>query len=295
MKRKLAIGVGSLVMLVLLLGAGARIASGVKEARTYDATLADIEIPTSPDLAEGERLYIARGCGGSDCHQADGGGAALMVDGPLGTITSANLTTLAAAYTGRDFDRAVRHGMRGDRTSLIFMPAGDYVDMPDRELALIVAYVRSLPPVSRALPATEVSMLSRVIDLADGFELFPASAIDHDYVLQPDIPPGRTVENGHMLARLCTGCHGPRLSGGPIPGAPPELGMPRNITFHATGLAGWSEEDLRTALRTGVVPDGSTLDARQMPWPIIARMTDDEIGALYLYLQTVPHAPEGNR
>lgn len=48
------------------------------------------------------------------------------------------------------------------------------------------------------------------------------------------------------------------------------------------------------ALREGRTPDRRTLDRRQMPWPDLGRMSDDELGAIYFYLQTVSHVEEGN-
>ncbi len=296
MKKAILVVLAVLVGLVVLAFGGARAASAMKEAATYEVTLVDVPIPTDAEsLVEGERLFVSRGCGGGDCHGPDGGGHVMMTDGPFGTITATNLTVTTAEFTARDWDRAVRHGMRADGRSLVFMPSLDFAGMPDRELGMIAAYVRSLPRVERTLPATDVGMLARVIDLTGGFELYPASAIDHDAVAAPDPEPGRTAAYGEYLARLCTGCHGATFSGGPIPGAPPELGLPRNITFHETGLASWSEDDFRVAMREGRTPDGSTLNRAQMPWPELGRMTDDELGAIYLYLQTLPHRPEGER
>ena len=138
-------------------------------------------------------------------------------------------------------------------------------------------------------------MIARVVDLAGGFCLFPASAIDHAHVSDPDPAPGRNVEFGAYLARLCSGCHGDHFSGGPIPGAPPELGTPLNLTQHETGLRGWTEEQFRTVLREGRRPGGEQISATQMPYPAIGRLTDDEIGAIWMYLQTVPPLPEGSR
>lgn len=102
---------------------------------------------------------------------------------------------------------------------------------------------------------------------------------------------------GAYLTRGCTGCHGAHLSGGPIPGAPvEEVGVPPNITFHASGLSGWTETDLRAALREGRTPSGVALDSTFMPWrTTFSFLTDEEIGAVYDYLQTVPHRPEGER
>ena len=182
-----------------------------------------------------------------------------------------------------------------DGTSLVIMPSMDFVNMSDGELSLLAAYVRSLPVVERDLPEPQLGLLARAIDIAGLLDMFPAAAIDHAAVAQPDPEPGRTVEYGAYIASLCSGCHGARFSGGPMPGAPPELGTPLNLTPHETGLAGWTEEDLRTVLRTGVTPSGHRIDAAQMPWPSMARMSDEEIGALFLFLQSLPPLEEGNR
>lgn len=289
----------ALVVLVALIGVAVGTAFGVslnKQGQVYEIEGATFAIPSDPEsIAEGERLFVTRGCGGTDCHTEDGGGHVMMQDGPFGTITAANLTTSTRDYTPADWDRAVRHGMRRDGTSLIFMPSLDFVHMSDRELGLIVGYIRSMPTVQRELPANEVSLLARIIDLTGAFHLFPAAAIDHDAVSQPDPEPGRTVEYGRYLASLCMGCHGEQFSGGPIPGAPPELGVPLNLTPHETGLAGWTEAQFATALREGRTPDGRELDRVQMPWPMFARMTDDEVGAIFMFLQTLPPLPEGSR
>jgi mono/diheme cytochrome c family protein len=296
MKKRLLLGLGVLLGTLLLLLAGARLASAARESAAYEIPSDGVPLPDDPEsIVEGERLFISRGCGGGDCHTADAGGHVMMSDGPFGTICASNLTDIAGEYTAADWDRAVRHGVRRDGRSLVFMPSADFASMPDRELGLIAAYVRTLPPVERELPSTSPGMLARVLDLAGAVDLFPAGSIDHAAVAAPDADPGRNVEHGAYLARLCTGCHGLQLSGGPIPGAPPELGNPRNLTFHASGLAGWSEQDFVLAMREGVTPDGATLDPRVMPWPELGRMTDDELGAIYLYLQTVPELEEGNR
>jgi hypothetical protein len=144
--------------------------------------------------------------------------------------------------------------------------------------------------------AASASRESRTFEVSGpSFVLFPATVVDHDAVDDPDPAPGRTVEYGSYLARLCTGCHGESFAGGPIPGAPPEMGVPLNLTPHETGLAGWTEEQFRTVLREGRTPSGHQIDPAQMPYPTMGRMTDDEIGALFMFLQQVPSLPEGSR
>jgi hypothetical protein len=52
-------------------------------------------------------------------------------------------------------------------------------------------------------------------------------------------------------------------------------------------LVDWTEDDLFTAFRTGVIPGGRTL-LDDMPWRTYSAWTDDEISALWMYLQTLP-------
>jgi hypothetical protein len=67
-----------------------------------------------------------------------------------------------------------------------------------------------------------------------------------------------------------------------------------NITPHQTGLADWTEEDFFQAMREGVRPDGSDIDPF-MPYEAFSGMTDDEISALWFYLQSVEPQEFGNR
>jgi mono/diheme cytochrome c family protein len=295
--KRVGIALASLVAIVMVLLGGIYAASASKGARHYDVAGANFEIPTdAASLAEGERLFVSRGCGGADCHGPNGAGHVMMQDGPLGTIAAANLTIAAQGFTAASWDRAVRHGLNANGRSLIFMPSGDYQHMSDHELALIVAHIRSLPLVSTPQPPCSPGMVARVVDFAGGFCLYPASAIDHAHVSDPPPTPGRNVAYGAELARLCSGCHGEHFSGGPIPGAPPELGTPLNITpDRTTGIGSWTEDQFRTVLREGRRPNGEQVIATQMPWPALSRLTDDEIGALWMYLQTVPARPFGER
>lgn len=40
-------------------------------------------------------------------------------------------------------------------------------------------------------------------------------------------------------------------------------------------------------LRTGVTPYGKALDPEFMPWDVYANMTDEELKALWMYLQSL--------
>ncbi len=104
-----------------------------------------------------------------------------------------------------------------------------------------------------------------------------------------------TVDYGHYLAdgAGCTGCHGLGLSGGPIPGVPPDWPQAANLT--PSGEVGkWSEADFISTIRTGANPAGKTL-AKEMPWFRYREMTDNDLKALWQFVKTTPAKPFGNR
>jgi hypothetical protein len=75
------------------------------------------------------------------------------------------------------------------------------------------------------------------------------------------------------------------LAGGE--GGGPPVGP--NLT-PSSQLTAWQEEDFLKALHTGVTPGGATL-SDEMPWVNYGKMTDDELKALFMYLQSLPALP----
>jgi hypothetical protein len=82
------------------------------------------------------------------------------------------------------------------------------------------------------------------------------------------------------------GCHGANFAGGPVPGSPPDAPEAANLT-PAGNPGNWNQQDFLTAMRTGVTPEGKTLDPGVMPWPIANAMTETELEALWLYLRNL--------
>ena len=96
-----------------------------------------------------------------------------------------------------------------------------------------------------------------------------------------------------MTVGGCKGCHGPTLSGGPIPGTPPEWKPAANLT--PTGIGHYTEKDFFAALREGKRPSGTTIDTTYMPVRWTKLMTDDETRAVFMYLKTVAPKAYGGR
>lgn len=272
--------------------------TGIQMSRPYEIAVAPLEITyDSVAIERGRHVAVAISkC--VDCHGTDLGGK-MMIEAPgFGRLPASNLTSGTggiADYTDEDLVRAIRYGVRRDGKPLLFMPSYEYYHLADADLAALIAYLRSVPPVDRVMPEKQIGPMPRLLYVLGQLDvLIPVGMIDHDAPRPEPVPPGVTVEYGAYLNTVggCIGCHGPGLSGGKIPGTPPDFPPATNIT--PAGIGSWSEEDFFVAMREGRRPDGSTIDPR-MPWAYTAQMTDDEIRALWLYLQTVPQRETGKR
>jgi mono/diheme cytochrome c family protein len=66
----------------------------------------------------------------------------------------------------------------------------------------------------------------------------------------------------------------------------------RNLTPDgATGLGGWSEDEIVAAVTRGVRPDGRRLDPMAMPWPWFSRLDPGDARAIAAYLRSLPATP----
>lgn len=297
--RLFGIALGGIVALVAL-GAGVVYGwSGSRIGRSY--TIAGTDVPVATDsltIAWGRHIAITRGCTG--CHTSDLGGGT-FIDAPIiANLHAANLTGgqggAAPRYvTTADWERSIRHGVAPDGRALLFMPAHEFYPLSDHDLGALISWIRSLPAVDRVHGEQKIGPLGRVLLLAGVIPFLPAEKIDHAAPRPVAPAAGVTPEYGSYLAATCRGCHGEGFGGGPIPGAPPEMLSPRNISpDSATGIGGWTLANFDGAIRHGVRPDGSKLGA-DMPYTAFAEFSDDEVAAIWAYLRTVPAKTYGTR
>jgi mono/diheme cytochrome c family protein len=172
------------------------------------------------------------------------------------------------------------------------MPAFEHTGMSDEDLGALIAYVRSLPGSATLPPPSKAGPVLRGLFAAGMVPLLSAEEIDHSQPHPAQVDAEPTPAYGSYLIGMCKGCHGPQLSGGKIPGGPPDWKPAANIT--PGGIGRWSEGDFIQALRTGRRPDGSTIDA-QMPWKEFRHMDDVELRALYAYLHALAPREYGHR
>ncbi len=312
---------GVLLLAIVLIAGGAlgwataqtnRVLSRTIETHTVDFP---VPFPLTPDELEelgieadpgnvlaterayerGRHLVQARYvCG--ECHGSDFGGGVMVDAFPIGRLLGPNLTTGAGSrtldYTPADWDRIVRHGVLPDGRPTA-MPSEDFQLMSDQELSDIIVYIGAQPPIEREVPPVSLGPLGRIL-VATGQIHLSADLIGSHAAPHPTFPPPAEVslEFGRHLAGVCTGCHGQSLTGGPIAGGDPSWAPARNLTPHETGLAGWNYDQFVAALRDGVRPDGSPiLEPMTFVIPAAQQMTDVELQALWLYLQSLAPIP----
>jgi mono/diheme cytochrome c family protein len=206
-------------------------------------------------------------------------------------LVSPNLTPDKATGIGRWTDeqlaRAIREGVAHDGRPLAAqMYSNAFRFMTDEDLASVVVYLRSLPPIRRALPATVLpegmagSLRPRVQRLAKA----PPPVDTHD-----------AVGRGQYLVKIadCQGCHtaweapvNPGQFGG---GNHVEYGgraaFGANLTPSPSGIPYYTESLFVEAMRTGKVR-ARALDPI-MPWDVFRHLTDDDLQAIFAFLRTL--------
>jgi mono/diheme cytochrome c family protein len=286
----IGIVLGSLIGLLLVAGLVMFLMGEARFNKTYDFPPSNIVVPTDEASIAFGKHRAETLCQG--CHGADMGGIINFFEGgPLGTMDSANLTTgeggIGRDYTTEDYVRAIRHGI--DREGKpIFMPAVvSTAYMSDEDLGSIIAYINTLPPVDRQTQGRKFTPLAKILLTAGMLGDMPVETVSHDVTVAAPAR-GVSVEYGKYMVDThdCRICHGAELNGGKH--ANPTINKISPNLTPGGEVAFWSEEEFAASIRNGVTPSGHELDPALMPWKEYSAMSDDELKAIYLYLQSLP-------
>lgn len=197
--------------------------------------------------------------------------------------------TGAGNWTDDQLARAIREGIGHDGRALFpVMPYASFRVMSDEDLASLIVYLRSLPPVRNPLPQTQIPFpLSRLI------QSLPQPLTEA--VPQPDI--SEPSKRGAYLVKLggCSDCHTPLDKGQPMQGLEFAGGFnlkypggevaSANITPHSTGISYYDQQLFLEMMRTGHVR--ARILSPVMPWFFYRGMTDEDLKAIFAYLQTL--------
>lgn len=221
-----------------------------------------------------------------------GGDFSIMKDLP-GHVVAPNLTpdmeTGSGTWSDDALARAIREGIGHDgRTLFPFMPYERYRYMPDEDVASVIVYLRSLPPVRNPLPKTEI--------------IFPVKYLMRstpqpitDPVPAPDVSD--PVKRGAFLVTIasCRDCHTPMDKGAPLPNMDLSGGQifegpwgrvaSANLTPDPSGIPYYDETMFLQVIRTGYVKARALNQI--MPWRNYSGMTDEDLKAIFAYLKTV--------
>ncbi len=303
------------VLLVLLVVAAGGLVAYVKLALPNVGPPPDLKVEATPAmLARGE--YLANHvtvC--MDCHSTRDWSrfSAPLTPGTLGkggevfghdfgfpgTFVSRNITPAGiGSYSDGQIFRAITTGVAPDGTALFnIMPYANYGRMDPEDIKAIIAYVRSLAPIASTTPPHQADFPVNIL-----LNTLPQKANPQK---RPE--PGDTLAYGAYMVNAagCIVCH-TKQEKGKVVGQPFAGGFEfnlghgcvarsANITPDETGIKALTKADF--IARFKAYSDASNVPAVDitkgdvqtvMPWTMYGGMTEQDLGAIYDYLRTVP-------
>jgi mono/diheme cytochrome c family protein len=248
-------------------------------------------------IERGRYLFMSRGC--TECHGVDGAGRDVINDGKGLLVHAPNITpapeSVVASYRPDDWARSIRHGVAPSGRPLLIMPSEDYNRFTDDDLAALVGFVQRLPAVTGGGALVQLPLPLRAL-YGVGVIRDAAEKIDHSLPPSAPVPEAVTAAHGAYVVNACIGCHGEKLSGGRIPGAPPEWPAAANLTpGEGSVLPTYPDAVAFVAMmRSGKRPNGSAVST-VMPFAALKEMNDTDLQALYLHLKGLPPRAAGSR
>ena len=284
----------------------------------------DATAPTTDQPSDSMKKVIERGkylavhvAGCSDCHSkrdfskysgpvvpgTEGGGGMVFDQkfGLPGVIYGRNITPDSATgigtWTDDEILRAMTQGISKNGDTLFpLMPYPNFNRMAKEDLLAIIAFIRTLKPISNAVPKRQ--LMAPIAVFYPGAHLQPS--------IEGNVRPAETdvVKYGEYLTTFadCGTCHTPMTQQGPDMAKMFAGGYPFNLGTHTvvsanitpdstTGIGMWSEEMFLQKFQRYRDPNSYNVDSANkntiMPLSLYAGMTDTDIKAIYAYLRTV--------
>jgi mono/diheme cytochrome c family protein len=302
-------GVAGLFGIVAIAATGIGAVAHGRWDRTFDVAEPALSATTDPLVIDRGRALVFGAAYCSYCHmpieqwpRLDAGEELPLVGGyalelPIGTLRSANLTPDVETGIGRYSDgqlaRMLRHNVRPDGRAVL--PLMEYQDLSDEDVVAVISYLRSVPPVHNAVPASEYNLIGKAVMATLIRPIGPTAP-----VRAASPPAGVSIERGEYLATAvanCVACHsprsttdgsytGPRFSGGSmdVDGDPTQQFSVPNLTPDpATGhIVDWTEARFLARFRAGKL-----YPASHMPWGAFGRMSEEDLLSIYRYLMSL--------
>jgi mono/diheme cytochrome c family protein len=173
--------------------------------------------------AHGKRiatLFACAACHGADYSGNDFGAAIPIVKG----LWASNISRVIPALSDAALERLLREGVHPDR-EIYVMPSKQTQFLSERDMAALIAYLRTIPPVGKATPLPppgfEEAVTARLPDdywltLLEGEKRNYHNAAEEVVYYAAHRPPDLEQElaRGRMIASsICSACHGAALDG----------------------------------------------------------------------------------
>lgn len=260
-----------------------------------------------PDLANGERLFHAGGCG--SCHAAPGapddqkrvlaGGLALK--SPFGTFHAPNIspdeTAGIGAWTLAEFGDAMKRGTGRNGEHLYpSFPYASYARMTVTDVRDLYGYLKTLPKSGNVAPEHELPFPFNIRLALGGWKFLYLDEAPRVDLANAD----ETVKHGQYLVEgpgHCGECHTPRdmlgglktdqwLAGGPNPEGE---GRIPDITPVEGRFGSWSAGDIVNYLETGFTPEFDSVGGAMVSvQKNMAQLPKEDREAIAAYLKAIP-------
>src|SRR5581483_8924782 len=191
----------------------------------------------------------------------EGAGQVIPFRGLPGRVVAPNITpdmeTGSGRWTDDQLARAIREGIGHDGRALFpLMPYGEYKALSDEDIASLVVYLRTLPPVRHELPKTEIIFPVKYLIRTAPQPITTA-------VPMPDKSDSAKYQAYLVKVAGCYFCHTPQehgqviagmdFAGGNVFSEGPKDAAAANLTPDPSGIGYYDESLFLQAMRTGYV------------------------------------------
>ena len=291
----------TLVLLITIL----TVTVAMKQNEKYKAPFPDIKASTDSNLINRGKHLVFSSAHCASCHSNTNSDSLLQLgiepslsgghkfELEIGNIYSKNITsdkeTGIGNLTDAEIARTLYYGVGSDGRAIFdFMP---FHNVSESDMQAIISYLRTQKPVKNKVPENEFNVMGKIVK---AFILKPTGPSGS---IPKTIAPDTSVQYGGYLVNYvgnCSGCHTQRgmagevtgellAGGGPMEekGLPPLT--PPNLTPDSSSrIFGWGQQNFIKRFRMGKLIKHS-----HMPWNSYKKMTDQELIAIYNFLQSV--------
>jgi mono/diheme cytochrome c family protein len=262
---------------------------------------------TTPERLERGRYLVTSASDCFGCHSEhnwkshgapvvpgmEGAGEVMPFPDLPGRVVAQNITsdveTGVGAWSDDELARAIREGVdRNGHTLFPMMPYQRFRHMSDEDLAALIVFLRSVPPIRHQLANTDIIFPVNYLVRSAPQPL--TQRVSCDAAMRTD-----PVRRGAYLVTIagCADCHTPLVRGEPIAAMDFAGGEPRsgpwgtvasaNLTPDDSGIKYYDKALFLQAMHTGYVR------ARElspiMPYWVYGHMSDDDLKAIFAYLR----------